>query len=145
MTRIRRLLPLPALLALAAGCTDEPLGSRSIEMSLAYEDTTNWGPTDATGTASIETTTGEVVISVQGLPMLSEDEYEGWLAGGGEAPISTGKFNTDTDGHGSSRIVLGDISETSFERVVLTVEPVPDPSPAPDARHSIGGFIPPVE
>ena len=138
-------LPLCVATLLFAACAGEELGERAIDMDLIYEDSTNWGPMDATGSATIDTVTGEVVITVQGLPALTEDEYEGWLAGGGEDPISTGKFNTDENGDGSSSITLGDISQDTYERVVLTVEPVPDPSPGPDSRHSIGGFIPPAE
>lgn len=130
---------------LGAACGSEPLGQRAVEVELAYEETTNWGPTDATGVAAIDTLTGEVIITVQGLPALADDEYEGWLAGGGEEPLSTGKFVTDDGGVGGSTIVLGDLSDTRFERVVITVEPVPDPTPAPDPRHSIGGYIPPAE
>jgi len=143
MTKTHTLIGIATLLLV--GCAGEPLGERFIEMDLAYEDSTNWGPEDATGTATIDTVTGEVVITVQGLPMLTEDDYEGWLAGGGEDAESTAKFNTDANGDGSSTIVLGNISERTWERVVLTVEPIPDPSPSPDSRHSIGGFIPPAE
>jgi hypothetical protein len=85
--------------------------------------------------------TGQVDISVTGLPQLVDEVYEGWLAGGDEDPISTGRFTTDADGQGSSTIVLGDISDRTYERVVLTVEPDPDPSPAPDPRHSLVGTI----
>jgi len=142
--RISHLTVSAALLA-ATACTGEPLGERTIEMTLGYEDSTNWGPMDATGTATIDTRTGQVDITVAGLPALTDDAYEGWLAGGGEDATSTGVFNTDANGAGGSTIVLGDLTEATFERVVITVEPVPDPSPSPDSRHTIGGDIPPAE
>ena len=129
-------------LIVAAGCSGEPLESRTITVPLADEGA-EFGPETATGQAVIDTDTGHVAITVMGLEALpATDEYEGWLAGGGEDPISTGKFNVDENGNGSSEITLGDITESTYERVVLTVEPVPDPSPKPDPRHSIGGNIP---
>lgn len=133
-----------ALLTGLAACGDDnpALGDRSIEVALSYDDGSNWGPTNATGLATIETASGIVAIDVQGLPALVDERYEGWLAGGGENAISTGKFNTDDTETGSSSITLGDISMRTYNRVVLTVEPDPDPSPEPDSRHSIGGPIP---
>ena len=143
-TRITGVMLMMLLLAVPMACGDDgtPLGERSFDVPLAWADDSNWGPMDATGLASINTVTGQVDIQVQGLPMLTDELYEGWLAGGGEDPISTAKFNTDDTGTGSSTILLGDISTRTYTRVVLTVEPEPDPTPKPDPRHSIGGPIP---
>lgn len=131
-------------------CGGSELGARTITVPLVHEDGTNaydgnsdYDPNAAMGSATIDTVTGEVTVTVQGVPMLgATDIYEVWLAGGGEDPTSAGLFNTDTGGAGTSAATLGDISGRTFERVVLTAEPVPDPSPAPDPRHSIGGNIP---
>lgn len=146
---IIRLRSLTTALALtvsifAAGCSDEAeeLGSKQVNVNLAYGGGSNYGPKDATGIAYIDTSTGLVEIDVTGLPELQDEVYEGWLAGGDETPISTGRFNTNTGGTGSSSIKLGDISSRTYDRVVLTVEPEPDPTPAPDPRHSIEGSIP---
>ncbi|MBW2529051.1 MAG: anti-sigma factor [Deltaproteobacteria bacterium] len=129
-----------AALALA-GCGSE-LGTDTYEVSLSCGEDCNHAPSQSgTGSATVDGQTGQVDITVQGLPMLTGEVYEGWLAGGDETPISTGRFNTDAQGAGSSTITLGDISSTTYERVVLTVEPEPDPDPAPDPRHSIGGDI----
>ncbi len=142
-----RALPTLLLLLVAAAACDQTdaaaeLGSRSISVDLRYLDgESNAGPTDATGTATIDTTTGRVEIVVMGLPDTDGDAYEGWLAGGGEAPISTGVFHTDESGAGASEITLGDLSARSYTKVVITIEPDPDPDPAPDARHSLAGFI----
>jgi hypothetical protein len=128
----------------SAGCSDEAeeLGGKQVNVNLAYGEGSNYGPKDATGLAYIDTATGLVEIDVVGLPELQGEVYEGWLAGGDETPISTGRFNTNGQGTGSSSITLGDISKRTYQRVVLTVEPDPDPTPAPDPRHSIEGFIP---
>jgi len=139
---LKNLLGLGLLASLSIACGGSPLGERTITVPLEYEGT-DFGPDTATGTAVINTMTGQVDITVTGLDILpATDEYEGWLAGGGEDPQSTAKFSVDASGNGTSTITLGDISESTYERVVLTVEPVPDPSPGPDPRHSIGGNIP---
>ncbi len=149
-THIAILTTLTILTTLLAACGGDALGERMITVPLAHEDGTNayendanYDPNAATGTASIDTVTGTVTVMVTGVPMLeATDIYEVWLAGGGEDATSAGLFNTDANGAGMVSATLGNISERTFERVVLTVEPVPDPSTAPDSRHSIGGNIP---
>ena len=146
-TRSISLLLFLLALPLAAACGDDgggdALGTRQITIPLTYgPGGGNWGPQDATGTAEIDTATGLVEIVVTGLDPLTDDRYEGWLAGGGEPALSTGRFNTDASGAGSSTINVGDLSQRTYAFVVLTVEPEPDPSPDPDSRHSIGGDIP---
>ena len=131
-----------ALLCLAAACAGEPLGERTIEVGLGYQDRTNFGPETARGSATIDTVTGDVVISVSGLDDLGEgDRYEGWLAGGGERPTTLGRFEVDSTGVASFAAVLGSLTRSTFNRVEITVEPEPDPSPKPDVRVSIGGDI----
>lgn len=140
MNRIKLALTVVASLALAA-CSSS-LGDETYDVSLSCGDDCGHAESQgATGSAVVDGATGRVDITVVDLPQLTDEVYEGWLAGGGEDPISTGRFNTDANGSGSSSIVLGDISDRSYERVVLTVEPEPDPTPAPDPRHSIGGDI----
>ena len=134
-----RVLLAVALLAGVASCGDEALGTETRTLTLTCGEGCNHAESkDGKGTAVVDGSTGRVDITVEGLPRLTGEVYEGWLAGGGETALSTGRFNTDDDGNGSSTIVLGDISERTYARVVLTVEPEPDPSPAPDPRHSIG-------
>jgi hypothetical protein len=132
-----------------AGCGGDddgtPLGDRTVNLDLSYYSRSDYGPQDATGTAVIVTKTGQVDVTVQDLDMLDGEMYEGWLAGGGETPISTGKFNTDASGAGSSTIALGDITTNTYAFFLLTVEPEPDPTPDPDPRHSIGADIPSAE
>lgn len=127
------------------GATGPVIGERTVNVVLSYQGSSNHGPMDASGTAVVNGTTGQVDITVMGLPTLTDDLYEGWLAGGGETPLTTGTFNTDENGDGSSTIVIENLAARSFTKVVLTVEPSPDPDPAPDARHSIEGPIPAAE
>jgi hypothetical protein len=142
MTRKYAWAAVAAALGVFACGGEEALGEKQASVPLAYGAGSNWGPKDATGVAYLDTKTGTVEIEVAGLPPLENEVYEGWLAGGGEDPISTGRFNTGADQTGNSLIELGDISSRSYERVVITVEPEPDPTPAPDPRHSIEGMIP---
>ena len=121
------------------GCGSE-LGTGTYNVPLTCGSDCNHAPSKSgSGTAIVDGATGKVVITVKDLPTLTGEVYEGWLAGGGESAISTGRFNTDAQGVGTSTITLGDISASAYEQVVLTVEPEPDVSPAPDPRHSIGG------
>jgi hypothetical protein len=140
MRTLKTLAALPLLLLL--GCGEEPLGSGTRTVQLSCGSGCNHAESkDGTGVATVDGATGKVEILVEKLPKLSGELYEGWLAGGGETAISTGTFNTDDSGNASSTIVIGDISDRTYERVVLTVEPDPDPSPKPDPRHSIGGDL----
>jgi hypothetical protein len=134
-----RILLAIVFLAGVASCGDESLGTETRTLNMTCGADCNHAESkDGKGTAVVVGSTGRVDITVEGLPKLTGEVYEGWLAGGGETAVSTGRFNTDDTGAGSSTIVLGDISERTYARVVLTVEPEPDPSPAPDPRHSIG-------
>ncbi len=140
MKSTRLIIGLSLAVAVLGGCTSD-LGDETLTVALAYGPSSNWGPTNASGTALVIPDTGQVDISVKDLPALTDERYEGWLAGGGETPISTGRFNTDMDGKGSSSLALGDIRDASYERVIITVEPEPDPTPKPDPRHSIEGEL----
>lgn len=135
------------LLASAAlGCSSgEPLGDAQYEVKLSSKaDDFDHPPSkDSTGKAYIDTTTGLVEIFVEDMPALPGQAYEGWLAGGDEDAVTTGVIELGASGFGSSEIVLGDISDLTYERVVITVEPDPDDDPGPDLPHSISGKIRP--
>ncbi|MBA3819884.1 MAG: anti-sigma factor [Deltaproteobacteria bacterium] len=132
-----------ASLLIVGGCAGgDPLGERSVDVPLVKENADDTAPSGATGMARIQTATGRVDITVIGLPPLTGEVYEGWLAGGDEDPTSTGRFQTLADGTGTSTISLGDLTARTFDRVVITVEPEPDPTPKPDPRHAIAGDIP---
>lgn len=140
--RITRMVMVLLAAGSMVGC-GTPLGERAVEVQLRYQGDSDAGPKDATGTATIDTATGQVDIDVQGLIIdNSKDQLEGWLAGGGESPLSTNHFATDETGSGSSTITLGDLTERTFSKVVITIEPKPDPDKSPDPRHSIQGEIP---
>ncbi len=87
-----------------------------------------------------ETNNASFDLNISGLEDLGSDyAYEGWVIVDG-APVSTGLFDVDTDGH---------LSQTSFSidadalqdatTFVLTIEPSPDNDPAPSDVHILAG------
>ena len=130
------LLALVSILLLGCG---SPVGEDTINLAIGEYEGLGGA---ATGTVIINPTSGQVDTTVADLPALTGEMYEGWLAGGGESPLSTGRFNTDENGVGSISVNVGDISTRSYTFFVLTIEPEPDPDPKPDPRHSIGADLP---
>lgn len=95
------------------------------------------------------TLTTTVTMDFTGLdPLLNGYHYEGWAIVDG-APISTGRFNVnengelvDLDGNiieNGEFIVGQDVSGATA--IVLTIEPVDDPDPAPAATHLLAGDV----
>ncbi len=87
-----------------------------------------------------EPTTDNLTLNISGLEDLGESAvYEGWIMVDG-APQTTGTFTVNES---------GDLSKNSFEldaealekatAFILTVEPSPDPSPAPSDVHILAG------
>ncbi|MBD3219384.1 MAG: hypothetical protein GF310_14015 [candidate division Zixibacteria bacterium] len=81
-----------------------------------------------------------LTLDFEGIGDLGPDYvYEGWLIVAG-SPVSTGTFTVDGDGN---------LSQTFFEvassdlmmatKFVLTIEPYPDPDPAPASTHYLAG------
>jgi hypothetical protein len=84
----------------------------------------------------------ELQLGFTGLEDLGPDwAYEGWLIVDG-APISTGVFTIDGSGTPSATTFSVEGSNISAASAfVLTVEPVPDPDPAPSAVHVLAGDL----
>ena len=87
-----------------------------------------------------EPATQNLTLDISGLEDLGNDAiYEGWILVDG-APKTTGTFSVDASGA---------LSQTSFEldtedlesatAFILTVEPIPDPSPSPSDVHILAG------
>ena len=81
-----------------------------------------------------------LTLNISGLEDLgSSFEYEGWIIVSG-SPVSTGKFTVDGSGQLSQTVFNVNMSDlinaTDF---VLTIEPNPDPFPAPSSVHILGG------
>lgn len=84
--------------------------------------------------------TGNLELNLSGLEDLGDAySYEGWLIVDG-TPVSTGLFSVDAE---------GTLSQTSFDveksildaatKFVLSLEPVPDPDPAPSEQKLVAG------
>ncbi len=83
----------------------------------------------------------EISLDLAGLPDLGPDwAYEGWLIIDG-MPVSTGVFTVD--GQGMASMAAFPVSEHAAKATafVLTIEPVPDPDPAPSATHILAGDL----
>jgi hypothetical protein len=127
------------------GCSSgDPLGARDITVTLdsKADDFDHPESEKGKGRATIDTRTGDVFIVVENMPQLVGEQFEGWLAGGDESPVSTGLIPIDDDGMGHSSALLGSLTESTYDRVVLTVEPDPDDDPEPAGIHSLSGDIP---
>ncbi|MCF6301059.1 MAG: hypothetical protein L3J52_08080 [Proteobacteria bacterium] len=81
-------------------------------------------------------------MSYNGLEDLGPNaRYEGWLIVDG-SPITTGIFSVDGSGVPSQSVV--DVPANVFEAAtlfILTIEPFPDPDPAPADTHILAGPI----
>ncbi|WP_339704338.1 anti-sigma factor [uncultured Kriegella sp.] len=87
-------------------------------------------------------TNSTLSLNVEGLEDLGTDfRYEGWLIVEG-APISTGTFSVDENGVLSqSQFEINAEQLNAAVSFVLSIEPVPDPSPDPaDTKIFVGDF-----
>ncbi len=65
--------------------------------------------------------------------------YEGWVIVDG-SPVTTGTFTVDENGNMSTNeFTVDDKDLKNATRFVLTIEPIPDPTPAPSAVHIVAG------
>lgn len=80
-----------------------------------------------------------VTLDIQGLEALGDGfAYEGWAIVDGQ-PVSTGTFTIDDNGRFSQTSFIFEARPHQVSDFVLTIEPVPDPDPAPSAVHVLGG------
>ncbi|MCI0398562.1 MAG: anti-sigma factor [Chloroflexi bacterium] len=80
-----------------------------------------------------------LVLDFKGLEDLGDGwVYEGWLIVNG-APVSTGTFTIDGNGHPSQTHFPTTADRDDVSAFVLTIEPSPDPDPAPSQVHVLGG------
>ena len=87
-----------------------------------------------------EMTVANLNLNLSGLEDLGNDfTYEGWIMVDG-TPVSTGTFDVDAEGNlsrSSFELDINDINAaTAF---ILSIEPIPDPDPAPSAVKILGG------
>ncbi len=130
-----------AALALAALWAPARANGVPTLVRLAYIDgLSNWGPTDAFGTAELGLSEGYVKIDATGLPQLDRQRYQGWIVNSQtNDAISVGTFNASDARAVAYRGTLPEITDFGFDLFILTVEPDPDDAPQPTAQRSIGG------
>ncbi len=89
---------------------------------------------------SISAASQTLTLDINGLQDLGSDfQYEGWVIVSG-MPVSTGTFTVDGSGQLSQTVF--DVNHNDLVNAaafVLTIEPVPDPNPAPSGTHIMGG------
>lgn len=84
--------------------------------------------------------TDNLTLNFEGLTDLGPDYvYEGWIIVDG-APVSTGTFTVDGDGHLSqTEFPVASSDLMNAVKFVLTIEPADDPDPAPSMTHYLAG------
>lgn len=83
---------------------------------------------------------GTLTMNISGLEDLGANaQYEGWIMVDG-TPQSTGTFTVDANGNPSSTTFSVNSSDlASATKYILTVEPIPDPDPAPSDQKLVAG------
>ena len=112
-------------------------------VELTYLETiSNWGPKDATGTLEFSFSEGYLSLDVEGLPRLAGQAYEGWLVRSAtNEAVSTGQFNTSSEGSTQYEATLPTISDYTLDLFVITVEALEAPDHTPSQQRSIAGFF----
>ncbi|HMQ52857.1 MAG TPA: LPXTG cell wall anchor domain-containing protein [Anaerolineae bacterium] len=115
-----------------------------VQIFLNYlPEVSNTGPTGLSGEARISIDEAWVEIKIEGMPVLQGEQYEAWVAPAeGNEMISLGKFNANAEGRVDYYTQLENLPDLDYRLFVISVEPEPDPSPAADARRSLGGYFP---
>lgn len=79
-------------------------------------------------------------LSFTNLAPLSDGIYEGWIVRGDDK-FSFGTFNTNEDSQIVGELDLGDVEPAEGDKVVVTIEPVPDADPGPSSTVVLAGDI----
>lgn len=143
----RPLLALALLAALVLVPSAVRANGVPIRIPLTYVNgLSNWGPVDARGEAEVALAEAIVKLDARGLPVLTGETYQVWLAKSGtNKAISVGTFNAAPDGTAGFTGKLTGLDGYDYDLVLLTVEPLADPDPAPSAKRSIGGYFSPLK
>ncbi len=93
-----------------------------------------------TSTTAPPNTTGNLNLNITGLGDLGAAAmYEGWIIVN-NSPVTTGKFSVNSNGQLSQTSFSVNSSDlSSASKFVLTIEPVPDPSPNPSGVKILAG------
>lgn len=90
--------------------------------------------------STVKPTTSSLSLNLSGLDDLGASAvYEGWIMVDG-SPKSTGTFTVDASGTPSETSFMVETEDlNSATAFILTIEPLPDPSPTPSSTHIIAG------
>lgn len=101
----------------------------------------NWGSTDAAGSAEVNVSEGTISVEARGLKALATDVYEVWLVTPGLAQwVSVGRFSA-TGGAVDYSAAVDEIPDLDYGYVVITVEPASGDTGEPSGRNAIAGFL----
>ncbi len=83
---------------------------------------------------------GNLVLNISGLEDLGSGyQYEGWIMVNG-APLSAGIFSVNSSGNLTKSTFMLDADDlANATAYILTIEPSPDPNPAPSDVHILAG------
>jgi hypothetical protein len=129
-----------ALAALPAAANGAP-----VKVFLNFlPETSNHGPVNASGTATISIGEAWIDLTADGMPQLEDAHYEVWITNAEtQEMISLGTFNADADGHVEYSVELDDIPIADYRYLWITVEDEPDAKPdEADDRITIAGVFP---
>ena len=106
--------------------------------------TSNYGPENASGTATVSIGEAWIDLTADGMPKLDKASYQIWITNAETKDmISLGTFNADAEGHVAYSAELDDIPIADYRYMLVSVEPDPDPNPdEPDSRITIAGVFP---
>jgi hypothetical protein len=103
----------------------------------------NYGPANATGTATVSIGEAWVDVEAVGMPRLKDEQYEAWITNAvTDERVSLGKFNADASGKVEYHAEFDELPEGDYRYFYISVEPAPDPSPKADKRVTIAGVFP---
>mgnify|MGYP005851059405 CR=1 FL=1 len=143
---MRRIAAFVAVLLVSCLCfaaTAQANGS-SVTLYLSYHPhLSNWGPTEASGRATVNVGEGVVDLTVTGLPRLESEVYQVWLV----TPdlgywVSLGTFQPTGDETTVRMVAVESIPMVDYRYFVVSVEPTQDDSPAPSGQNAIAGVFP---
>lgn len=133
-----------ALAMLVAGATSALANGHSKTLYLSYlADLSNFGPQEATGSATVNVGEGTVYLEASGLASLDGQVYEVWLVTADRKHWSSlGRFELAADGLALYEGEVEGVEVLEYRYLVLSVEPAEDADPGPSGQFSIGGVFP---
>jgi hypothetical protein len=124
----------------SAGAHDNTFERNRIEyFAFATEDVDGLSTFHNNHSRQIPTPMKTLTLNFSGIDDLGPSyDYEGWLIVNG-APVSTGTFTVSGGVPSQTQFNASSFDLAGATKFVLTIEPVPDPDPAPSSTHYLAG------